>query len=106
MILRPISHARRSIYRAMEVSENERFLKQTLNVKYFHECIICLLSAVCRKSPIIRTIANIADKSYLDPRPIRTIRNEWCTVTARFIRTDRITEVPSSLLIYHPSIKR
>ena len=66
--LKPISHARRSIYRAMEASENERFLEQTLNVKYFHECIICLSSAMCRKSPIILTIANIADKSYLDPR--------------------------------------
>lgn len=50
-------------------SENARFLEQTLNVKYFHECIICLPSVVCRKSPIIHTIANIADTSYLDSRP-------------------------------------
>lgn len=67
--LKTDSYTQRSIYRAMKASENARFLKQTLNVKYFHECIICLSSVMCRKSPIIHTIANIADKSYLDPRP-------------------------------------
>jgi len=81
----------------MEASENTALpranvKRQILPRMYY----LSVERAVCRKSPIIHTIASIADTSYIDPR---TIRNEWYSITARFIRTDRMTGVQFSLTI-------